>query len=232
MSLLFCFFVILHSFNHVDDNRMEDITKQLAEAFAGDTQAKKQKAKSQETENISEDQLIETFQMLVSQSKFGISEREVISAIKSSEQKSRELEEAKEVVSAEFEGHNYIEVGGLQQQGFDISLPSLALFKGSSYQLSPKAKSLLDEVSQTIRTYSDLMQIEIIGHSDARQNRFSEFTLSAQRAASVATYLIATGIPEDKIAIRSRGAAQPLYLKKGGANDRIHLRLTRKADKG
>ena len=240
MSLLFCFFVILHSFNHVDDNRMEDITKQLSEAFKGETQQQSKKDFDEQKERISEDELVETFKMLVSQSKFGISQKEVVRAIKNRAKDKAVMDETKEKIQEELQGNNYIEVGQLQDIGFDLALPGDILFKADSFQLTQRGTQVLNDLVATLNTFSDIIQIEVIGHSSSshKKDEFKELTLSAQSAAKVSQIMIESGMPKELITVRAKGDAEPLFPNRNDdgkliwanlvKNNRVHLVVKRK----
>jgi outer membrane protein OmpA-like peptidoglycan-associated protein len=95
-----------------------------------------------------------------------------------------------------------------------ITLSSDALFEFGDARLSPSAQWRLGRLADHIRQEgARLQEVVLVGHTDRlRSDGHHERNqiLSEQRAESIRQYLIAQGIPEDKIQAIGAGSSQPL----------------------
>ena len=83
-----------------------------------------------------------------------------------------------------------------------IDLPADSLFELNKSELSPKAKTALDEFAQSVITAQSSQPdycITITGHTDKTGNDIINEPLSKRRAQAVADYLTAQGIPTANI---------------------------------
>src|SRR5204862_3386017 len=117
---------------------------------------------------------------------------------------------------------------------------SEVLYSPGSADLAEGAKQQLDPVISALKTISDKIPKElnwvlrIDGHTDKRPISNAQFPsnweLSAARAISVVQYMIAQGIPPDRLAAAGFADNQPLDPAEGEdafrRNRRIELKLT------
>jgi peptidoglycan-associated lipoprotein len=82
-------------------------------------------------------------------------------------------------------------------------------FAYDSFVLPPQEVSKIDEVAKFLAENSDRV-VNIDGHCDERGSNEYNLSLGEQRAQSVRTYLIATGIDAARIQTRSFGKEKPL----------------------
>jgi chemotaxis protein MotB len=95
-----------------------------------------------------------------------------------------------------------------------VTLPNSILF-GSGQATLMKATSVeLDHIRSVLRQKYAGKQIDVIGHTDSDPIKKSKWKdnweLSAQRALTVARYLIQRGLPEDKIRAVGCGESRPV----------------------
>ncbi|MBA4849282.1 OmpA family protein [Emticicia sp. BO119] len=94
-------------------------------------------------------------------------------------------------------------------EGINITFQPDFYFESSSEQLTPDAKSLLNEVSGVLNRYP-YTEVFIEGHADSSGNQLKNKKLSENRAKSVALYMKAQGVVAERLAIAGYGATRPL----------------------
>ena len=82
-------------------------------------------------------------------------------------------------------------------------------FAYDSFVLPPQEVSKIDDVAKFLVENSDRV-VNVDGHCDERGSNEYNLSLGEQRAQSVRTYLIATGIDASRIQTRSFGKEKPL----------------------
>jgi outer membrane protein OmpA-like peptidoglycan-associated protein len=82
-------------------------------------------------------------------------------------------------------------------------------FASASARLSPESGAFLDALYDIVRRCPG-MRIEVGGHTDSDGSDATNQKLSEKRAAAVADYLVAKGIPADRLVPRGFGESQPL----------------------
>jgi OOP family OmpA-OmpF porin len=92
------------------------------------------------------------------------------------------------------------------------TLSADALFALGSHELKPTAKAALDEFSSKLGSM-DFERIKIVGHTDPTGKAALNDRLSRQRAESVKRYLVARGIPADKIETEGVGSSMPMVIE-------------------
>lgn len=90
-----------------------------------------------------------------------------------------------------------------------VDLPIHILFANGSSELSRENQMILDEAVETVRTRTDVEQVEIRGHTDSRGNDQMNRQLSEARAETVKQYLITRGIPADRLVARGFSEDEP-----------------------
>jgi outer membrane protein OmpA-like peptidoglycan-associated protein len=92
------------------------------------------------------------------------------------------------------------------------TLSADALFALGSHQLKPAAKAGLDEFASKLKSM-EFDRITIVGHTDPTGKAAMNDKLSRQRAESVKRYLVARGIPADKIETDGVGSSMPMVIE-------------------
>jgi OOP family OmpA-OmpF porin len=94
-----------------------------------------------------------------------------------------------------------------------VTLSSDVLFAFGQSTLDPSASSRLDELAKDIMTADQLEKVVLVGHTDRlRSDGHPERNslLSVRRAESIKQYLVAKGIPAEKIRASGVGSSQPI----------------------
>lgn len=112
-----------------------------------------------------------------------------------------------------------------------LSIPSGVLFASDSAELSDAAAPLLDEIALLLNARTDVLLLEVGGHTDERATEAHNAGLSARRAAAVRDWLILRGISRDRLVTKGYGAAcpaDPAHTEIAWArNRRVELRVLR-----
>jgi chemotaxis protein MotB len=95
-----------------------------------------------------------------------------------------------------------------------VTLPNTILFESGKAELKSATSAELDHILSVLKQKYPGKAIEVVGHTDTdpivKSAWKDNWELSAQRALSVARYLIAHGISEDKIKAAGCGSARPI----------------------
>ena len=119
-----------------------------------------------------------------------------------------------------------------------VTLPNAILFDSGKATLKSGVSKELNHIQSVLNSQYPGRQIDVVGHTDTdpikRSGWDDNLELSAQRALTVARYLIKRGIAEDKIKASGCGAARPIASNAtaaGKAKNRrveivVHIRST------
>jgi len=103
------------------------------------------------------------------------------------------------------------------------------LFGNRGAQLDKSSKRRLDAIAMFVEADKDIQQVTLEGYSDNIGSRGSNYELSRDRALAVRKYLIAKGVPANKIEFDYFGEHKPAHsnrTKKGRLlNRRVHVQL-------
>ncbi len=117
-----------------------------------------------------------------------------------------------------------------------VTLPNAILFDSGKAALKKATSTELDHIRSVLRQRYANRKIDVVGHTDSDPIKKSKWKdnweLSAQRALTVARYLIARGIPDEKVRAVGCGAARPIASNRstsGKAKNRrveivVHMR--------
>jgi outer membrane protein OmpA-like peptidoglycan-associated protein len=94
------------------------------------------------------------------------------------------------------------------ERGLMLTLSGAILFGSGKSELLPAAKKKLGEVAKVLK--ADQRQILVIGHTDSTGSDDTNQRLSEKRAQSVREYLVAQGLPEDRVRAEGMGEVQPV----------------------
>ena len=83
------------------------------------------------------------------------------------------------------------------------------LFATGSAELTPASEELLADIANRI-TSQNLVGAKVVGYTDSVGSEASNLTLSERRAGSVADFLIAQGVPADKLTREGKGESDPV----------------------
>lgn len=97
-------------------------------------------------------------------------------------------------------------------------------FELDSARLEPNAKIILDEISERLHAYPDVI-VEIGGHTCTIGGEQHNQSLSEKRAESVRDYLISEGISADRLSVRGYGSSQPAYSNTTDEGRRLNRRV-------
>lgn len=96
-----------------------------------------------------------------------------------------------------------------QEVGAAIHNQIQVTFASGSERLMPDADKQLDIAVRLFRDVRPVMMFSV-GYSDAVGTEFDNLVLSARRARTVKTALVARGIPANQIALRAYGQSDPI----------------------
>lgn len=100
-------------------------------------------------------------------------------------------------------------------------------FEGNTATIVSQSAQSLDRVAAALKRYPNLV-IEVRVHTQSLGNAQTEAQLSAQRARSVALYLVQNGVPVSQLRAKAFGATQPISDDNTAAgrqqNNRVVLR--------
>ncbi|MEZ5864251.1 MAG: OmpA family protein [Geminicoccaceae bacterium] len=124
--------------------------------------------------------------------------------------------------------------------GRNVAFTAGLLFPSGEAELTQEGRAALNQIALELKQLVDALpadlpwMLRIDGHTDdlpIRSGRFhSNWELSAARASSVAEYLVAWGLPEDRLIAAGFADTQPLVAGRSAEarsqNRRIELKLT------
>jgi outer membrane protein OmpA-like peptidoglycan-associated protein len=108
------------------------------------------------------------------------------------------------------EGPTVVEVEDLQDDLNDLILDQVVEFEIDSFALTPKGRSLLDEVLAALDGAPDDIRIQIAGHTDNNGSDAENLLLSQRRAQAVLDYLVANGQDPERFETIGYGETQPV----------------------
>jgi OmpA-OmpF porin, OOP family len=76
--------------------------------------------------------------------------------------------------------------------------------------VSPVSRALLNEIKDAIMSHPEILRVEVQGHTDDAGSEEYNQRLSEARANAVRSWLIAAGVPEDKLVAKGYGMWKPL----------------------
>jgi outer membrane protein OmpA-like peptidoglycan-associated protein len=109
------------------------------------------------------------------------------------------------------------------ERGFIVTLPGLFFDSGKAV-LKAGARTTLSRIADQLRLNQD-SRIAIEGHTDSVGSEALNQTLSERRAAAVRAYLVARGLPEDRIAVAGFGETAPVATNDTAAGRQQNRRV-------
>lgn len=126
---------------------------------------------------------------------------------------------------------------GVERKGdqIELTMPSNITFAVNSAEIQPGFRATLDDVSATLREYPSTA-VDIIGHASSDGDDAYNQTLSENRARSVRTYLVSSGMQAIRLNAIGMGETQPIAdnsTQAGrAANRRVEILLTPIVEEG
>jgi outer membrane protein OmpA-like peptidoglycan-associated protein len=192
---------------------------ELAEVEARDAKAAQEKARAEkELAGMTQVQLSRTRQQLASASeKLTGAEQQLANERSAREAAEKRAKEAMDRLAA-------TAAGSVKQEsrGTVITIPGSVLFASGKTALLPGAQAKLKAVADALKDQAE-HDILVEGHTDAQGSDASNLELSQSRAQSVRDYLVAQGVPVDRIRAQGAGEARPVAdnnTPEGRANNR------------
>ena len=105
-----------------------------------------------------------------------------------------------------------------------VDIPSDVSFDTGRYDVKPNMRPVLDRLAGGLNQYP-VTAVTIIGHTDSTGSDAVNNPLSINRAASVRDYLVARGVPAQRIAIDGRGSRQPVADNSTAAGRAMNRRV-------
>lgn len=235
VTLLFGFFVILYAISVVDDKKLTDVGKKIAEAFRADIE-------KTETEQqiMMEARQIRALQMLVAMLNLGDNVEAVVEAVEKSVSRSQSLEMARQNLMKDLQVDDslvrelQISVSNRLDQ-VEIALPDSMLFESGTADLTKRAKTGLGRIATYLNRIEGLAAIEVVGHTDSlppsKGSKYpSNWGLSSARAGAVAEELLKNGLDSKQMATRGMASLQPLFpeRRRDGTLQRENLAKNRR----
>lgn len=113
--------------------------------------------------------------------------------------------------------------------GRGIRMRAPISFVGRTAKLTPNSNKALDDLANLLKTAPEVRRLRIIGHTDNRGKSAALETLSAERAATVRSYLIKRGVARKRLSARGLGSTRPIapnLTSRGRAkNNRIEFMI-------
>jgi outer membrane protein OmpA-like peptidoglycan-associated protein len=109
-----------------------------------------------------------------------------------------------------------------EPRGTVISLSGGVLFASGKSELLPGAQNSLGQIAEALSSQSD-KKVVVEGHTDSKGTEESNLALSRSRAASVGTFLVSRGVPQDRVTTNGLGSSRPVAdnaTPEGRANNR------------
>ena len=234
MTLLFGFFVILNSFANMDEKKLEEFGKQVADNLNGKYVDKA--IQVSELDSDAERQL-RAFRMLLS----------VMNPGADIEAEVKRIEAITAAIGAD-QGAKDIVIDGLKKDAakfmtvaqdgvaadsiVEISLPGATLFNPGTDDLRPDALGQIQKLAGTLAQLNGLTTIEVVGHTDSsppgKESKYrSNWALSSARAGSVADALAKNGISRDMLLIRGMADLAPLFPERSANGAFLPLNQTK-----
>jgi OOP family OmpA-OmpF porin len=97
-----------------------------------------------------------------------------------------------------------------KMEGHALVLPAPIVFEPASDKLSPQSDEMLEIVRDFLDARPDLTVLRIEGHTDSEGNVDAALALSQKRAMAVARWLVAMGVPCERLFPVGFGQSRPI----------------------
>lgn len=121
---------------------------------------------------------------------------------------SQRMEEQKRRMEQATQGTG-VDVTQTQDNQLKLNIPSDISFDVGRSNIKSNFAPILDQFATSLRNNPGT-EVRIVGHTDSTGSDAINNPLSVDRAASTRDYLVARGVPMQRIAIEGRGSHQPI----------------------
>jgi chemotaxis protein MotB len=238
MTLLLGFFVIIYSLSTPDEQKMQAVGKQLAEAFGGEQKKDETTTGAAQVGMQLEARHLRALQLLVAMLNLGDNLEDAVGKIERKAAEAKGMQAAKDAIMDDLKAKDDGTLTQLKMQtqskldSIDIALPDNMLFESGTADLTPRAKTGLRKIAVSLAKVKGLVGLEVSGHTDSQPpSRFSRYpsnwALSAARAGAVAEELIRDGIDPKGVIPRGMASLQPLFPERREDGSLISENLAR-----
>ncbi|MGE0725160.1 MAG: peptidoglycan-associated lipoprotein Pal [Alphaproteobacteria bacterium] len=118
-------------------------------------------------------------------------------------------------------GRTGVQSGGIgavtpgSQRDLEVNVGDRVFFDTDRSDLSPEARETVGRQAEWLRRFPNV-RVTIEGHADERGTREYNLALGERRAVAVRNYLVALGIPANRVSTLSYGKERPAVV---GSND-------------
>ncbi|MCB9683041.1 MAG: OmpA family protein [Alphaproteobacteria bacterium] len=105
-----------------------------------------------------------------------------------------------------------------------LKLDQAIRFTGTTAELQTGSYALLDEVARVIKDLPDV-RVRVEGHTDATGDESADMALSRRRAEVVFDYLVAKGVPSDRLTVEGYGGTRPIDTNRTAAGRENNRRI-------
>jgi len=125
---------------------------------------------------------------------------------------------------AEEQQQHAIEIERMRDDTLKLSLDSEVSFDFDRADIKPPFRPSLDKLSGVLQKY-DRTVVHVVGHTDSIGSEQYNQRLSQQRAESVGNYLIASGVPANRLRTEGRGESEPRDSNSTEAGRQLNRRV-------
>lgn len=242
VTLLLGFFVIMQSFSTLNAQKFREAADAMSQAIE-----QGRDAPEEDTKPVDVVHQARALKMLLSMMNVDTTVEQAVERIE--EQFARQSEEGAPVdIPGALDPEEAREAMARREDSgaVELVLPSHILFAPGDAALTDGARVGLSDLARSIAAMVDLLEVEIVGHTDgtvAMQTAFRDnFTLSSARAGSVAMFFISQGVDRRRIRVRGMADLEPLSpeLTSDGRvdaeaqarNRRVQIKIRRAAGAG
>ncbi len=126
--------------------------------------------------------------------------------------------------------------GRVRVEQDQVVLTDRIFFETDSATIERASFPLLQELTAVLIQHPELTRIAIHGHTDDVGDEAHNLSLSLNRASAVRTFLVASGIAEDRLTAYGFGESQPLIVETStaarAANRRVEFRIVSRTESG
>jgi OmpA-OmpF porin, OOP family len=114
-----------------------------------------------------------------------------------------------------------------------ITLKGTVQFATGTAEIAPASTALLTELADVLQKHSEILRVEVQGHTDDRGDPATNLSLSQARADAVKGWLSSRGVDGDRLEAKGYGSQQPLLPNLSEwartKNRRVELKITSRA---
>ena len=136
---------------------------------------------------------------------------------------SQRMQEQKAVMEQATQGTG-VSVSQTADNQLKLDIPSDISFDSGRYDIKSNLRPILDRFATTLNQ-NPVSTVKIIGHTDSTGSDAVNGPLSINRADATRSYLVARGVPMNRIAIDGRGSYEPVADNNSNAGRSMNRRV-------